>query len=82
MSQARRQFFVGDREVGDFKKCRYCPTKLVWVRSESGKALPLEYETRTPALGGGWLLDAHWGNCPGADAARRRAAERGISHRR
>lgn len=82
MSTAKRQQFVGEHEVGDFKKCRYCPARLVWVRTESGKAMPLEFDSREPALGGGWLLEPHWGNCPGADEARNRArGGRGESRR-
>jgi hypothetical protein len=77
VTQQRRQHFVGEREVGEFKTCRYCPVRLVWVRTESGKAMPLEYDSRVTALGGGWLLEAHWGNCPGADAAREKAARFG-----
>lgn len=74
MTRQKRQRFVGEQEVGDFKKCRYCPSRLVWVRTESGRAMPLEYDSREPALGGGWLLEPHWGNCPGADEARKRTA--------
>jgi hypothetical protein len=74
VTRQKRQQFVGECEVGDFKKCRYCPARLVWVRTESGRAMPLEYDSREPALGGGWLLESHWGNCPEADDARERAA--------
>ena len=76
MTRAKRQHFVGEEEVGDFKPCRFCPARLVWVRTEAGKAMPLEYDTRQAMLGGGWLLEPHWGNCPGADQVRRRPPRR------
>lgn len=82
MTQAKRQHFVGEQEVGDFKRCRYCPASLVWVRTDSGKALPLEYDSRQRAIGGGWLLEPHRGNCPGADQARSRARVRRRGARR
>lgn len=80
MTRAKRQQFVGDHEVGDFKKCRYCPARLVWVRADNGKAVPLEYDSRAPAMCGGWMLEVHWGNCPGAEAARAKA-RRDRAHR-
>lgn len=82
MGGAKRRLFVGEQECADFAKCRYCPASIVWVITDRGKRMPLDYDSREPTLGGGWMLEPHWGNCPGADEARQRAGRgRGGTHR-
>lgn len=64
-------YYVTDRELAAARPCRFCPAQVIFQRTETGRLMVLDVDTKQPADGPGWNIEPHWGRCPGSDQARR-----------
>ncbi len=67
------QLPVTQAELEQARPCRErgCGALIVFATLANGRRQVLDVATKEPALDGGWLLQPHWGRCPGADRFRR-----------
>jgi len=68
---------ANNRDYG-LKQCRYCNASLRFLKTRSGKFMPVEADPVKVLVHGsdGYVLKSgyrpHWESCPGADEARRK----------
>jgi hypothetical protein len=65
-----------EASVSDTSPCSTCGKPIVWVRMQSGKAMPCDPGNVTIVTDDGRVVRgriAHWATCPTADQHRRKA---------
>lgn len=56
--------------MSDISKCKSCGASIIWIKTATGKAHPLDAKTEKKWVfdGGGWITvsayTSHFGSCP------------------